>query len=183
MRSQKLTLLLMSFLTPAVLISCVWQEPRFTAMAPTSSPTAKMIKGHVTLFSDFDPNHEHGFKIEGLVNPNNVGAFFDFDKGEIAVTDSADIYLDVSCGTDCFNEIIDINGATSVEVGQVEPGLDGCIGVLQQKNRIGASIVPGIYSCVYTNGGNIAQILVVSNEARSRQANITLEYTIWYLKP
>lgn len=180
MYNQKPILLLAILLLSAVLISCVQQESRFTETVPNNTPTASVIKGQITLFSNFDPNHEHGFTREGLVNPNNADAFFNFDKGEITATDSADIYLDVSCGTDCFNDIIDINGAASAEVGQTEPGLDGCIKVLQKENQIWASIVPGTYSCVYTNDGNIVQILAIDNEARSQNARFTFEYTIWH---
>lgn len=182
MYNQKITVFFVGLLISAVLSSCIQQESRLTETVPSTTPTVTIIKGEITLLSNFDPNLEHGFTIKGLVNPNNVDAFFDFDKGKITTTESADIYLDVSCGTDCFNELIDINGAVSAEVGQTEPGLDGCIKVLQKENQIGASIVPGTYSCVYTNGGNIVQIFVVSNKALSQNSRITLEYTIWYLK-
>lgn len=147
---------------------------------PSNTLTASVAKGQTTLFSNFDPNHEHGFTIEGLVNPNNTNAFFDFDKGEITTTDSADIYLDTSCGTDCFNDIIDINGAVSAEVGHTKPGLDGCITALQKENKVWASIVPEMYSCVHTNDGNIVQILVIENEALSQNARFTFEYIIWF---
>ncbi len=183
MYNQKSILILMSLLISAVLISCIQQESKFTETAPNSTPTAVVMKGQAYLFSNFDPDLQHGFTREGLVNPRNTRAFFDFDEGEITVTNSADIYLDVSCGTDCFNDIIDVNGAVSVEVGKIEPGLDGCIKALQEENKIWASVVPGTYSCINTNSGNIVQILIISNKALSQNANITFEYTIWYLNP
>ena len=118
-----------------------------------------------------------------MVNPKNVDAFFDFDAGEITTGDDADIYLSVSCGTDCFNDLIDINGAVSARFGETEPEYDDCRKVLRDKNGLPASIVPGTYSCIYTNGGNIAKILVIKNEALSRNANLILEYAVWYLSP
>lgn len=183
MYNQKPILLLAILLLSAVLISCVQQESRFTETVPNNTPTASIIKGQITLFSNFDPNHEHGFTREGLVNLNNTKAFFDFDKGEITTTDNADIYLDVSCGTDCFNSIIEINGAKAARFGEVKPEYHECRGVLLDKNNLPASVVPGKYSCLQTNDGNIVQILVTKDEALSQNANITFEYTIWYLNP
>ncbi len=183
MYNQKSTLLFMSLLISAVLISCIQQEIRFTETVPAITPTTTIVKGQITLFSNFDPNHEHGFTREGLVNPSNTKAFFDFDKGEITATDNADIYLDVSCGTDCFNSMIEINGAKAARFGEVEPKYDGCRAVLVDENNLPASVVPGKYSCLQTNDGNIVQILIISDEALSQNANITFEYTVWYLNP
>jgi hypothetical protein len=175
---NKLVLMITLFATIA-LTSCYQREIKPTESISSAAPTMSIIKREITLLSNFDPNREHGFTLEGLVNPANTQAFFDFDKGEITNTDNADIYLDVSCGTNCFNGIININGAKSVEIGEVEPGVDGCLTVLQE-DRLRASIVPGIYSCVYTNDGNIVQILAIENEAYSKNAKFVFEYVIWY---
>lgn len=180
MHNQKPILLLTILLLSAVLISCVQQEDKFAETAPSNTTTASVVKGQITLFSNFDPNHEHGFTREGLVNPSNTKAFFDFDKGEITTTDSADIYLDVSCGTDCFNSIIEINGAKAARFGEVEPGYDGCRRVLLDENNLPASVAPGKYSCLQTNDGNVVQILVINNEAFSQNARFVFEYIIWY---
>lgn len=180
MRNRKLTLLLTILLISAVLISCSQQENRFTEIVPAIIPTVTIVKGQITLFSNFDPNHEHGFTREGLVNPNNTQAFFDFDKGEITTTDSADIYLDVSCGTDCFNGIIEINGAKAARFGEVEPRYDGCRTVFFDENLLPASVAPGKYSCLQTNNGNVVQILSIDNKALSQNARLTFEYIIWY---
>lgn len=161
------------------LTSCFQQETKFIETVPSATPTISIVKKQITLLSNFDPTREHGFTLEGLVNPNNTQAFFDFDKGETTNADSADIYLDVSCGTDCFNDIIDINGSKSVEIGKTEPGFDECLKALQE-DRLRASIVPGIYSCVYTNSGNIVQILAIENEAHSKDAKFVFEYIVWY---
>lgn len=176
---QKQTLLLAILLISSVLISCIQQESRFTETVPAITPTATVVKGQITLFSNFDANLEHGFTLEGLVDPKNTTAFFDFDEGEIANTSNADIYLSVGCGTDCFNSLIDINGSKSVEVGRAEPNFDGCFNALQE-DKLRASIVPGTYSCIYTNDGNIVQLFAIENEARSQNSKFTFEYIIWY---
>lgn len=180
MRNQKSTLLLTILLISVFLISRIQQESRFTETVLTITPTATIVKGQIILFSNFDPSHEHGFTREGLANPRNTKAFFDFDKGEITITDSADIYLDVSCGTDCFNSIIEINGAKAARFGEVEPGYDGCRRVLAGENNLPVSVGLGKYSCLQTNDGNIVQMLVINDEAFSQNARFVFEYIIWY---
>jgi hypothetical protein len=136
--------------------------------------------GTVTLFSNFDPNRKVDFTIEGNIDTRNEQAFFDFDKGEITITTSADIYLFVSCGTTCFNSIIELNGAKPVWFGNVEPGYEGCRKALQEaKSYLWISNVPGNYSCLQSNEGNIIQILAIENESLSNNAKFVFEYSLW----
>lgn len=178
MKALNIFITLLAF---AILASCT--RPEDKQAGPTQSTSsalfAAIATGKTTLLSNFNPNHQYDFTLESLVDSENELAFFDFDRGEITNADSADIYLSVSCGTSCFNDILDINGAKSVELGGTEPGLDGCLEALQE-DRLRASIVPGTYSCIRTTEGNIVQILAVENEAHSRNSQFTFEYVIWY---
>jgi len=149
-----------------------------TAVLPVS--TKAINDQEISLLSNFDPDRDIDFTLEGLINIENHQAFFDFDIGKITNLDSADIYLDVGCGTQCFNELI-INGARSIEFGKDEPGFEACYDHLQQNETkfMSASIVPGTYSCIYTNEGNIVQMLAIKNEAFSQNAEFVFEYVIW----
>ena len=150
-----------------------------TAILPVS--TKAINDQEISLLSNFDPDRDIDFTIKGLINIENHQAFFDFDTGEITNLDSADIYLDVGCGTQCFNELILINGARSIEFGKDEPGFEVCNDNLQQNETkfMSASIVPGTYSCIYTNEGNIVQMLAIKNEAFTQNSEFVFEYEIW----
>ena len=167
-------LLLIFFCISITLLSCGYQQNELVHPLATT-----VVEGRVTLWSNFDSDHNHGFTRIGLINLNNTQAFFDFDSGVVTIDESADIYLNVGCGTNCFNDIVDANGAKSVEYGSIEPGFEGCLKKLQEDD-LWASIVPGIYSCIYTNGGNIVQLLAIENEARIENAKFVFEYIIWY---
>jgi hypothetical protein len=143
-------------------------------------PTA-IISGRVTLFSSFDLSFNQLLPIEDQINFKNTLAFFDFDTGEVTTVASADIYLYVGCGSDCFNTVVTINGATSVFWFEgTELGYAGCRQVLQgERNSFGVEIVPGKYSCLLTNAGNIVQILAIENDAETQPAKFTFEYKLW----
>jgi hypothetical protein len=136
--------------------------------------------GEITLYTNLNIDREKDFSIENLVKSDNTQAFFDFDKNEILDSENADIYFFVDCGTDCFNSIFSINNAKSARIGEKEPKLQGCLEALQEKNNIITSPIPGNYSCIKTNSGNIVQILPLRNEAKYRNAKLVFQYTIWY---
>ena len=135
----------------------------------------------VTLLSNFDPDL-NDVSVGAEINLNNDFAFFDFDKGEITTAASADIYLYVGCGSDCFNTVIAINGATSILwLEGTELGYEGCrIALEGEKKAAGVNIVPGEYSCLLTNEGNVVQIVAIENEALSKDAKFVFGYIIWY---
>lgn len=137
----------------------------------------------ITLFSNETPKEVVDFTIEKQTVLENAQAFFDFDNEKITNTEKADIYLSVGCGTDCFNEIFDINGSQSVEVGSTQPSYEKCIKALQEQEFPWVAITPGNYSCLITSEGNIVRILTLENKSHSQNAKFTFEYTIWYTKP
>ena len=153
-----------------------------TAAIQTVTEEPKHAYGYkVTLLSNHDPSHDV-LSLEGKIDLDNKLAFFDFDKGERSTTASADIYLFVGCGSDCFNTVIAINDATSVHwfVG-TELGYAGCRNALQGETNIYAvNIREGEYSCLLTNEGNFVQIVAIENEASSIDSEFVFGYTIWF---
>jgi len=141
------------------------------------------FENQITLLSSFDPDQEIDYTNEGLTNTENEGAFFDFDEEKITSSESADIYLFVGCGTDCFNRVLEINGSRAAVVGLVKPGYEECRKAIELGKYQWINNVPGAYSCLETNKGNIVQILSIENKAHYQNAKVILDYTIWYITP
>jgi len=149
----------------------------------TNTPALNSTR--ITLYSNFDPTLTVDFKAKYQINTKNSLAFFDFDKSEITSGNNADIYLDVGCGSACFNRVDEINGATAAswfgEARHIEPGYAGCLKALQDpKVDPWVSNVPGDYSCLRTNQGNIVQLFAVENHAAFNNAKFVFDYHLWY---
>ena len=156
---------------PIFLISCVVERE-------DASYTSQ-----ITLYSNETPKDEVDFSTDKQTVLENLQAFFDFDEGDITNTEKADIYLEVGCGTDCFNNILEINGSQAVDVGLIQPSYDECIKALSVKQYPWVINVPNNYSCLQTNEGKIVRILALENESHTKDATFTFEYTIWYKEP
>jgi hypothetical protein len=137
--------------------------------------------GNMTLYSNYGLENKQDFTSKGLINPANKQAFFDFDKGEITSSDRADVYLSVSCGTDCFSNLLTINNAKTVfQFDGIQQGREGCLNELKgEKTDFGLNVRPGQYSCLQTNQGNIVEILVSENQPSNSDAKLDFTYTLW----
>jgi hypothetical protein len=121
--------------------------------------------------------------LQSLVDHNNKNAFYDFDSASMADASDADVYLSVGCGSYCFNDLIEINGAKAVRMKTSPPGLKGCQDALSPSNYYnGLETGVGWYSCMLTNGGNIVEILVVSNESDGYEGTVVFEFRVWKIE-
>lgn len=139
------------------------------------------IEGTAELESTFvEPDMDINFLDWVYVHPENEDAFFDFDNEMIVNNTDADIYLWVSCGTDCFMEILAVNGAIVNQLWEFDPGYEGCQNAISytEHSQV-ANAREGHYICVMTNEGSLAQILVVEKETYQNNGMISFQYWIW----
>jgi hypothetical protein len=156
-------------------------ESATTESNVTPTSTLDEFTFRVTLESKFDPN----FVIENMADPkslidtNNQNGFFDFDNATITIEPSADIYLSVSCGSDCFAVLMPINEAEAVTGINMQPGYAGCKEALSVSKLKGIGNQPGSYSCLLTNQGKIVEIYISRYEIRGYKGTLEIQYRIW----
>jgi hypothetical protein len=119
-----------------------------------------------------------------VVNPAYEGAFFDLDLGQVTNSPAADIYLAVSCGSQCFNIVLAVNGAETIFMYREtthEPGYDGCRKALSEERLVvsGVSTIPSEFSCLRTNDGHIAQILAIDNKPSGIDSEFSFQFKLW----
>ncbi|MHC1781885.1 MAG: hypothetical protein AB9891_03795 [Anaerolineaceae bacterium] len=153
-----------------------------TQIQKTSTPTDQYLlerNAEITLYTNLDIDMEYDLNMESLVNKDNTRAFFDFDNNEITNSEKADIYLSVSCGSDCFLQVLNIYAAKARRIGGKEPGLMGCLNALENKSQNFIFPDPGYYSCLHTNAGNIVQFLPIDEKSFSINGYLTFQYLLW----
>ncbi len=184
----------LALVTLFVLAGCA-QSARTTALSDEATPLSELVveipraqgaigSGRVTLDSDFNAAMQIEPDSSSLLQRGRTSAFFDFDSGQVTRSSDSDVYLDVSCGSSCFNILLAVNNALAVagiELQGKEPGEGGCLAVMQdhKMGMFGIDMLPDSYSCVRSGSGNIVQIRVVENKPRSRGSRITFEYQLW----
>lgn len=134
-------------------------------------------------YVDFPPYNQSALE---SVYPGNQTAFYDFDANQITNSDEADIYLSVSCGTECSNFLIALGDSMIVDgYANKELDSDECIKRIQSESgtthTVFGSTSINAHSCIKTSKGNIVQLFIVSNEQRGINVQVVFDYVIWYI--